>query len=635
MQKIKKKVKKTGELLCDAGLLTEEQLLQALQRQKETNKKFGDVVIDMGFVSDLDIAKVLSDQLGIPLIDFSSVAVEPEAVQIIPEKVCKKHTVLPISLEKDSLKVVFADPLDLKAIDDIRFATGRQVEPAISTSKQINEAIARYYHLSSPLQKLVDNMNLQGSVEFVYGHRENETESSELIKKSESPPVVKMVNGIILTAYEKKASDIHIEPQQKCVRLRERVDGLMRDVMELPRWAQGLVISRIKIMAKMDISEKRVPQDGKIRIRAKGIELDLRVSTLPTQYGENIVIRILDTQSGLFTLDQIGFSEDDLERVKSLLEKPQGIILISGPTGSGKTSTQYAMINHVKSETIHIITIEDPIEYELPGVSQVQINEKVGLTFAFSLRAILRQDPDVILVGEIRDGDTAFIAMQASITGHLVLSSVHTRSAVGTITRLKNMGILPYLISSSLDGVIAQRLVRLICSHCKVPYKPGVEELAKIGISKIEDTREIKFYKGTGCEKCGSTGYKGRTGIYEVLVLNEQIRELIASEASEDVITKAALSSGMKTVWSEGFKKIMEGLTTIEELSRVIAFKEEEGMMFCTSCNASIRSDFVSCPYCGQPINNVCNACGKVREAEWKYCPYCRIELNTLNVAIS
>ena len=626
-QQIKGKSKRTGELLFEAGLITEEQLHQALEKEKEGKKRIGEVIVEMGFASEKDIVTVLSAQLGISFIDFSAIYVEPEALQIVPETICRKHTLVPISIDKDTTQVVFADPLDFEAIDAVRFVTGKSVRPAISTAKQIQEAISQYYHMATPLQALVDDLHLESSVEVVYGQKQDEIEDSVLVKKSEAPPIVRMVNGMIVSAFENRASDVHLEPQQKIIRLRERVDGLMRDVMTLPKWVQGLVISRIKIMAGMDITEKRIPQDGKIKIRLKERELDLRVSTLPAQYGENVVIRILDGQSRPSHLEQIGFSDKDLAKVKSLIERPQGLVLIAGPTGSGKTSTQYAMIHHIKSEAIHIVTLEDPVEYEVPGATQVQINEKVGLTFAFSLRSVLRQDPDVILVGEIRDTDTAFISMQASITGHLVLSSIHTLSALSTITRLKNMGILPYLISSSLNGVIAQRLVRIICPYCKTAYHLDPEEMVKMGIvSKAEDAKGLQFYKGKGCEKCGNTGYRGRTGIYEVFVVNKKIRDLIASDASEEVITKAALSSGMKTLWYEGLRKVKEGLTTIEELNRVLTLEEEEMPVFCPSCNASIKSEFISCPYCGYSITSVCYSCGKAKKPGWKYCPYCSTE---------
>ena len=627
---LKEKLKKTGELLAEAGLITQEQLENALEKKKGTKKKVGEILVELGFVSEENIAKVIALQLGIRFIDLSSVSVEPEVLQLVSEKLCREHTFIPISSDKRTVIAVFADPLDLEAIDDLRFGTSRSVIPAVSTPKQIKEAIERYYHINTPLQELVKNMSSfkQSFIEIIYD-RDSDAEISELVKRSETAPIITMVNTVIGNAVRNRASDIHIEPHQNNLKLRERVDGLLRDAITFPKWVQALIISRIKIMAKMDISERRIPQDGRIKIRIQGREMDLRVSTLPTQYGENVVIRILDSKSGVFDLESIGFSNEHKELVKTMFKRPQGFVLVTGPTGSGKTSTLYGMLSHVKSEKIHIVSLEDPIEYELPGISQVGINEKVGLTFAFSLRAVLRQDPDVILVGEIRDSETAFIAMQASVTGHLVLSSLHTNSSVATITRLKNMGVPNYLISSSLNGVVAQRLLRLICPKCKIPYIPSPDEFISIGM-RVDDTKGMRFYKGTGCENCGNSGYKGRIGIFEVLNINSQIRDLIASDASEDAITKAALSSGLNYIIHDGIKKVKQGLTTLEELNRMLVF-EDEDMMGCPKCNTSIKSDFVNCPNCGYYVTSLCSSCGKPREQEWNYCPYCKAEYVTIH----
>lgn len=571
-QRLNHELMKLGELLLEDGLITKEQLTLALSIKKEDNrKKIGEILIEMGFVSELDIAKVLSIQLGIPLIDFSSVVVEPEAVQLVTEKLCLQHSFMPISVDKKVVKAVFADPLDLKAIDDLRFASGLSVQPAVSTPRQIKDAIEHHYNLNTSLKNIVDDMGFQMPLEIVYSEPE-EINVTDLLNRSAAAPVIKIVNGIITNSIQDRASDIHLEPQKNCLKIRTRVDGLLRDVTVFPKWIQGLITSRIKIIAKMDIAEKRIPQDGKITVLFHERSLDLRVSTLPTQYGENVVIRILNAQSAILDLKQCGFSEEDLKRVESIVTKPQGIVLVAGPTGSGKTSTLYSMLNHIKSESIHIVSLEDPVEYEFPWMSQVSVNEKVGLTFAYTLRSILRQDPDVIMVGEIRDSETALIATQASITGHLVLSSIHTNSAITTITRLKNMGIPPHLIASSLNGIIAQRLVRLICPECKVPYKPSYEEFIKIGI-KENKANDMNFYRGTGCRRCGNTGYKGRTGVFETMVFNQKIRNLIASDAPEDVIKKEAESYGMKHMMQDALLKLNDGVTTIEELGRVLTFE--------------------------------------------------------------
>ncbi len=571
-QNSNQKLMKTGELLLENGLITRDQLNVALEVNKEKNKKVGEILVDMGFVTDEDIAKILSIQLGIPFIDFSFAVVEPAAIQLIPEKLCQKHALIPISIEKNVIKAAFTDPLDIVAIDELRFVSGRSVQPAVSTSSQIKEALAHHYNLKASLQDLVETVNVHMPLEVIYTETD-EVDIAELLKRSEATPVITMVNGIVTGAIQNNASDIHLEPQKNCLKIRERVDGLLRDVVVFPKWVQGLVTSRIKIMAKMDIAEKRIPQDGKITVRCQGSNMDLRVSTLPTQYGENVVIRILNAQSAIVNLDKCGLSQNNFERVLSMIEKPQGIVLVAGPTGSGKTSTLYSMINHIKSDTINIVSLEDPVEYDFSWVSQVSINEKVGLSFPFTLRSVLRQDPDVIMVGEIRDQETAFIAAQASITGHLVLSSIHTNNAGATIARLKNMGLPPHLIVSSLNGIISQRLVRLICPACKTAYKPSSEDFLKIGI-KNQEIQNLTVYMGRGCKQCSNTGYQGRTGVFETMVVNKRIRELIISDASEDAITEEALSSGMTDIFQDAFEKVKEGLTTIEELNRVLMFKE-------------------------------------------------------------
>ncbi|RMF95868.1 MAG: type II secretion system protein GspE [Candidatus Schekmanbacteria bacterium] len=619
--------KKLGSLLLEAGLITQAQLDQALKKQKWTKKKFGEIIVELGFVSEIDIAKTFSRQLGIEFIDFSTTVVEPEAIQMISEKICLKHMVMPISVDKHTLKAAFADPLDLAAIDDLSFASGRTVKPLLSTARQIKEAISQYYHLSTPVEELVKGMDVPGVVEIVFSS-EDEIEVSELIRKSEDPPIVKMVNGILASAVEHNASDIHIEPHQKKFVMRERIDGILRDVMVFPKWTQGFVTSRIKIMAGLDITEKRIPQDGRIKIRIQGREMDLRVSTLPTIYGEKIVIRLLNARPDIFSLDEIGFSREDLKKIKAMLRKNQGIVLVAGPTGSGKTSTLYAMLNYVVSPDINVVTIEDPVEYEISSANQVAVNEKIGLTFPFVLRSILRQDPDIIMLGEIRDSETALISFQSAMTGHSVFSSIHTNSAAGTITRLKNIGVMPYLISSSLNGVVSQRLVRLLCPACKEEYNPEPEEFINLGVCR-KDLKDVKFYRAKGCHKCNYLGYKGRIGLFEVLVVNKQIKKMILEEASEDDIEETAVSFGMKKIMVDGIEKVAEGLTSLSELNRIFAF-EEETMNFCPKCHGYLKSNFVACPFCCHSISTKCYACGKHVHADWKYCPFCMAELNLM-----
>ena len=616
--------KRLGEILIDAGAITKEQLLKSLEEQKRTKKRLGEVLVSLGFVTEKDIAQTLSTQLGIPYVDLTSAVVEPEAVELIKEKLAERHLILPLSVDKKVITIAMADPLNFEAINDVRFSTDRDVKPCVATPAQLRKAIQRYYHLSEPLQEILEKMS-GGHVEIVESIEVSSQDVEEAVKRGESPPIIRMVNSILIHAVKTRASDIHIEPRERSVLIRERVDGLLRDVFQLPKWVQGAVTSRIKIMSRMDIAEKRIPQDGRIKVRMQGRELDLRVSTLPTQYGEKIVIRVLDTQAAVLKLEEIGLSEKDYQRVRGIVERPQGIVLVTGPTGSGKSSTLYAIINHIKTEIINIVTLEDPIEYELSGVNQVAINEKTGLTFAYGLRSILRQDPDVIMVGEMRDAETANIAVQSSMTGHLVLSTLHTNTAIAAITRLKNLGLQSYMIASSLNGIIAQRLVRKLCERCKEPYTPSKEDLIKIGLKGKEDIG-LTFYRGVGCPQCGKTGYKGRMGIFEVFVVNSVIRELIANDATEDAILKAAMDSGMRYMSEDGIEKVKQGLTSIDELIRVVYVKEEEGLLVCRSCGESIRPDFVRCPFCGSSIVNKCDGCGKPREQEWRYCPYCRYE---------
>ena len=615
--------KKLGELLVEAGLITQEQLDATLSdEKKEKGKRLGTLLVEKGFATELDIAETIAYQLNIPFLDIHTAVIEPEAIKLVPEKLARKHIIIPLYIEKKNvIKIAMADPLNMEALDDIRFATNYQSSPMVATATDIVKAIKTHYHISVPLEDIVGNMVKEKFIEII-PDTEAGKDMEELLKKSETPPIIRMVDSVIIHGIESRASDIHIEPHDRTVKLRERIDGLMRDVMQLPKWVQGAVTSRIKIMSKMDIAERRVPQDGRIQVRIGSRELDMRISTLPTQYGEKVVMRILDPKSAILTLEEIGLSQYTKDRIKAIIERPQGIVLVTGPTGSGKTSTLYAMIGHIKTPEINVITLEDPIEYELEGVNQVAINEKVGLTFAYCLRSVLRQDPDVILVGEMRDQETAEIAHQASITGHLVFSTLHTTDAVSTLTRLKNIGIQPYLIASSLNGVVAQRLVRKICHSCKESYIPTDEELLKVGI-RVKKGERPKLYKGNGCKECSKTGYHGRVGIFEVLIVNSKIKEMIASDESEETIRKAAIASGMLSMYDDGITKIKEGITTPEELQRVIFAKEAEIMSrACPNCSEMIKSEFSTCPYCGYSVILHCPSCNREREAEWSHCPY-------------
>lgn len=620
--------KKLGELLIDVGLITKEQLDIVLGEKKHKGKRLGNLLVEKNFVTELNIAQALAFQLNIPFIDLTTAVIDPEAIKLVPENLARKHDIIPLSIEKQNIiKIAMSDPLNMEAIDDIRFFTNHQCLPMVATSTDILKAIKTHYHLSPPIEDIVGNMVNAKHIEIVTD-QENVRDTQELLKTSEAPPIIKMVDSIIIHGIESRASDIHVEPQERIVKLRERVDGIMRDVMQLPKWVQGSVTSRIKIMSKMDIAERRIPQDGRIAVRIAGRELDMRISTLPTQFGEKIVMRILDSKTTAVSIDEIGLSASAKDRVKSIIERPQGIVLVTGPTGSGKTSSLYAMISHIKTPAVNVITLEDPVEYKLEGVNQVGINEKVGLTFAYCLRSVLRQDPDVIFVGEMRDQETADIAHQASLTGHLVFSTLHTTDAVSTLTRLKNIGIPPYLIASALNGIVGQRLVRKICHSCKESYVPSDDELLNAGIKAKKGARP-GLYRGKGCSKCGDSGYYGRTGVFEVLIVNSQIKEMIISNETEDAIRKVAIANGMVTMYDDGVAKVTHGITTLAELQRVVFAKEKEDInIVCPNCYEVIKTDFSTCPFCGYSVVLKCPACNRDREIDWSHCPYCSLEFN-------
>ena len=625
---------KLGEILLKSNLITREQLNKAVEEQK-SGKRLGEALCTLGFVSEEKLAWALSVQLGIPYVDLNTAVVEPEALETLTEKFALKNMALPLNVDKRTITVAMGDPLDFGAINDISFASGREVRPVVAPFKEVKSAIRRFYHLAQPLQKILGE--IQGGSLEVIGEPENAFEEDgveEVVRKGESPPIIRLVNSIVIHAARNQASDIHFEPREKSVKVRERIDGILIETFEFPKLVQGAVTSRIKIMARMDIAEKKIPQDGRIKVRVENRDLDLRVSTLPTNYGEKITVRILDTKAVKLSLEKIGLSENDRSRVLGVINLPQGMVLITGPTGSGKTSTLYGMVNQIKSEAINIITLEDPIEYELGGVNQVGINEKTGLTFPFALRSVLRQDPDVIMVGEMRDRETANIAIEASLTGHLVLSTLHTNTAVAAIIRLKNLGIPSYLIASSLNGVIAQRLVRKICQHCKQPYTPTLEETTKMKL-RGRDPASLPSFKGGGCTHCNRTGYRGRVGVFEVLTVDAAIRELIARDAAEPTLLRAALEGGMRHLLEDSLEKVSEGITSIEELLRVVYMRDEDNLAACPKCGETIPKEGRNCPQCGTPLENKCPGCGGLRDSKWQFCPFCGVEHSLPAAALS
>ncbi len=621
--------KRLGELLVETGLLSPENLAKALSAQQTKKGRLGEVIVEMGLASEEEIAHTVAVQLGVPILDLTETPVEPQAIELVAEKLARKHLILPIVVERGQIHVAMADPLSFEAMEDVRFASGFAVRASVATRSQILWAIDHHYHLGASMSGIVKDIADERVVEVVPDTAEIDArEAEDLRKKSEAAPVIRMVNLIVSEGVTQGASDIHIEPMKSSLQIRNRVDGLLRKSLELPKWVQGAVISRIKIMAKMDISEKRLPQDGRINVRVGTKSLDLRVSTMPAAFGEKVVIRILDSANAFIPLDAMGMMEHDLAVMESLIRNPHGIILVTGPTGSGKTTLLYGILNRIKSVDRNVTTIEDPIEYELAGVNQVAVQEKIGLTFASTLRALLRQDPDVVMLGEMRDLETATVAMQAALTGHLVLSTIHTNSTVATISRLRNLGIAPYLIASTVAGIVAMRLVRLICPKCRVEDTPSEKDLDRLGLGR--DRRSYKFYRGQGCPACGGTGYHGRTGIFEILPFSQPIRDLVTAAAPETDIRHMALSRGMATLGQAGLEKVKAGLTTLSELYSV-AESEEEIRGACPKCGAPVAADFVVCTECGHPLVTACPSCRKLVAPEWKFCPYCRYDVMKFN----
>ena len=611
--------RKLGELLIESGLLTVDKLRDALEVQKREGKRLGEVLIQMRIISEEEMAFALAMQLKIPFIDLRDHTIENDVIDSIPEEVCQKFVCIPVAVKNNILDVTMADPLNLNMMKDLQFITGYNIQPAISTQSQIIDRLQKYHHPEKSIADVADEFVEDHSVmELLPEEEQNiEEEDLELLKDS---PFVKMVDLVIRNAIKQGASDIHIEAQENQVRVRNRIDGVLQDSIKLPKWTQPIIISRIKVLAGLNIAERRLPQDGRIKVKAKNMSVDLRVSTLPTYYGEKAVIRILNKEVASLELEQLGFGEKNLEMLRNFIRRPQGMVLITGPTGSGKTSSLYGCMQEITSEEVNIITVEDPVEYELAGINQVQINEKVGLTFPFVLRSILRQDPNVIMLGEIRDEETAEIAVQSAMTGHLVLSTLHTNDAPAAITRLLDIGIPPYLIASSVIGVVAQRLVRTICPECKEEYLPTRDSLARLNLD--QDDLPFKFYRGAGCKNCNNIGFQGRTVLDEIMVMGPKIRELIQSSATGDTLREAAMAMGMATLGISGMKKIEMGMTTIEEVLKAVHEKEELTTV-CRHCGKNVSLDFRDCPFCKKPIIPTCGSCKRIAQPDWVVCPYC------------
>jgi len=541
-----------GQMLLIDKIITEEQLNISLEKQRNTKKNLDDILVESGLVTAYQIAEAFSRHLGIPVIKLSDYEIKLEIIQVLPENIIRNYQIIPVKIEQNTLYVAMADPLNLIALDEIRMVSKHKISPMIATKKEILAVIDRYFNLQQMVKQMLSDIRLD--------------------KISDETSVSRLIDTIIQAGINSRASDIHMEPQYPEMRVRFRIDGILHDIITVPKSVEQSTVSRIKVMADMDITERRRPQDGHVSLKFNERDYDLRVASTSTIAGEKVVIRILDKTGMLLGLDDLGLSEKDQQVLKSLIGRPYGIILVTGPTGSGKTTSLYSILSQMDTLSKNVITIEDPVEYKLEGINQVQVNPTANITFATGLRSILRQDPDVIMVGEIRDQETANIAIQAALTGHLVLSTLHTNDAPSAITRLIDMGVEPFLISSAVIGVIAQRLVRVICPKCKEEYTPDPGQLKELGLPEQE---KFVFSRGRGCQYCMQTTYRGRIGIFEVMRVSDKIRELIIQKHPATKIKEAVIEEGMTTLKDSAIEKVTKGLTTVQEIKRVIFASEE------------------------------------------------------------
>jgi len=565
MQQRRPGKKRLGEILLDLELVTEEQLQRALDEQETSHLRVGEILVANGHLTQLDLTRALAVRLNVPFADLSEMQVDPSVSGLISERDARRYAAIPVRYaNENTLLVAMVDPANIFAVDDLRMLTGYDIEPAIATEEDIFEQISKVSRLREKVAENLEDQIEDGEL--------SDDQVRDIRETIDEAPIVKLVNSILAQAADDGASDVHFEPQSKEMVVRFRNDGVLHEIMSVPRRMQQGVLSRLKIMADLDIAERRVPQDGRIGLMVGAKPIDLRVASLPTVYGEKIVLRLLDRSNVMLRLEDLGFAEKSLARFRKSFTKPYGAILVTGPTGSGKSTTLYATLNILNSSEKNIITVEDPVEYRLTGINQVQTNVKAGMTFSRALKSILRCDPDIVMIGEIRDFETGQIAIESALTGHLVLSTLHTNDAAGALSRLTEMGVEPFLTASAVDCVLAQRLARKLCDSCKEPFKPTQEMLRRsdFPMEAVESWEEVTLYKGVGCPRCNGTGYKGRLGIYEVMVVTEAIERLTVERKSADEISRVAQAEGMKTLREDGIDKVLQGRTSIEEIGRVI-----------------------------------------------------------------
>ena len=609
--------RRLGELLVSHGLLTDEQLRHALAEQERMEggrrRRLGRVVVDEGYLTEGQLAYALADLLHLELVDLGDLTLDLSVARTLPRRVAERHGMLVIGRDDHAIRVATADPTNVVALDDVRLYTGATtVTVVVSTDSQIQTELRRVWAI---LDQDAELSNVSDEPEAVDEH--------DLESAADQGPTVRLATSIVTEAVRSRASDIHVEPQIDGLRIRYRIDGLLRDIMKVPRNSSAALVSRLKIVSGLDIAERRLPQDGRTRLTVDGTGVDARVSTLPSVHGEKVVIRLLASGDHVPAVTQLGLDEQQLEALLAGTANPQGLVLITGPTGSGKTHTLYSVLSHMATPDKNVVTLEDPVEIQLPGITQVQTNERAGLSFSKGLRSILRQDPDVVLVGEVRDSETAELALQASMTGHLVLTTLHTNDAVAALTRLVDMGIQPFLIASSLSLVVAQRLVRRPCADCVAPYLPSARVLTLLGLTEADLVGATPM-RGRGCGECGGTGYRGRTGIFEVLPVTASVRSVLSHTPTEAAVGAAARAAGMTTLRGSGLARARRGETTFEEVLRVSQVDVTEGHR-CTACDRAVDADMIACPWCATIVDRGhCSSCARPLEASWKICPWCR-----------
>lgn len=556
--------KKLGDLLLDGGLITPEQLQRAHSEQKQTGAMLAPTLVKLGFTGEAELLDFLSKQFGVPAVDPGKLDVDQDVIDLIPANIVQKYKIVPISLDGQTLTIAMVDPSNLFAVDDIRFLTRKNIRVTVGTETSIKAAMDRFYDAGAGVDDVLSEFTDEG-VDLIDSGEDIDV--GELESAAEQAPVVKLVNLILVDAIRKGASDIHVEPYEKSLRVRYRIDGVLYEIMRPPLKLKNAIVSRLKIMSRLDIAERRLPQDGRIKLKTKGKEMDFRVSVLPTLFGEKVVLRLLDKSNLQLDMTRLGFEERQLKDFQEAIHRPFGMVLVTGPTGSGKTTTLYSALSELNKTTDNISTAEDPVEFNLPGINQVQIHESIGLTFAMALRAFLRQDPDIIMVGEIRDFETAEIGIKAALTGHMVLSTLHTNDAPSTVSRLLNMGVEPFLVASAVNLMLAQRLARKVCADCKEEIKVPRETLLDLGVPE-EEVGTFSTYKGKGCPTCNQTGYKGRIALYEVMPLYDEIKELVLVGASTAELKREAMRLGNITLRQAGINKLKAGITTVEEVVR-------------------------------------------------------------------